>query len=602
MDKEKDDIEREELVKGGQHKKTFVGHIKATTVDSEKHTVEVVMSDETLDRYDEVVSVDGWDLRDYRKHPVLLSSHSYHGLLSQIGKAQSIKVIDGELVAKLQYFVDEGNPEADWAWKLIEKGIAAYSVGFSVDEWIRPGDDEYPELLDKWQAAKTGRKKKAPRVFFTKQSLLENSQVLVPANPSGLMKGLESKDDAVRDISTRIKSCVDAGEFAESDTEKIDFSTNISLSFESIAKLLDDTSKEVGEMLEGAKTVEEMAALSLENEENSTDLGVEGELVVKDADDVVVYMVISDVEKTSEEIAATYAEIVEKDGDLDDSSVVAPVVEIELCIPDAERVFLDLKEELLTEEEDESIIRFLGAEGVEIKTVVPFRKFPLMDENTDWSGAAARGRVAAWAGYDGDDKATIDWSKYSRGFTWFDSEKREDFGSYKLPHHDVSGGALKTVWHGVSAAMAALLGARGGIALPDSDRKGVYNHLKRHYAEFDKPAPEFKDYDSEDDIIKACGFEEEPVVELSKTELVIKGLLDEITALRMAVTSLTDKVELLEDDSAEEVIVVEEKKDAIEAILGAVHDTTKGLSKKADEKGVLDAVNSLTSGLSKTED
>lgn len=585
MDKEKDDIEREELVKGGQHKKTFVGHIKATTVDSEKHTVEVVMSDETLDRYDEVVCVDGWDLRDYRKHPVLLSSHSYHGLLSQIGKALWIKVIDGELVAKLQYFVGEGNPEADWAWKLIEKGIAAYSVGFSVDEWTRPGDDEYPELLDKWQAAKTGRKKKAPRVFFTKQSLLENSQVLVPANPSGLMKGLESKDDVVRDMSTRIKSFVDAGDFAESDTEKIDFTTNISLSFDSIAKLLEDTSKEVGEMLEGAKTVEEMVALSLENEENSTDLEIEGALEVKDAEEGATVAVLNEGEEGSPPAA------VEKDSfssveDLD-ALFECPVV--------------------LSEDASGEEVHFLDKEdGVAIKTVVPFRKFPLMDENTDWSGAAARGRVAAWAGYDGDDKSTIDWSKYSRGFTWFDSEKREDFGSYKLPHHDVSGGALKTVWHGVAAAMAALLGARGGVALPDSDRKGVYNHLKRHYAEFDKPAPEFKDYDSEDDIIKACGIE--PVVKevVGVEKLGIDERID-IVALSVAslvetVKTLTEKVELLEDDSAEEVIVVEEKKDAIEAILEAVNGTTKELSKKADEKGVLDAVNSLTSGLSKTED
>jgi len=80
--------------------------------------------------------------------------------------------------------------------------------------------------------------------------------------------------------------------------------------------------------------------------------------------------------------------------------------------------------------------------------------------------------------------------------TWVDSEEPDNKGSYKLPHHKVSGHAV--VWRGVTAAMGALLGARGGVNIPDADRKGVYNHLARHYKEFDEEPPEFKDYSAEE--------------------------------------------------------------------------------------------------------
>lgn len=79
--------------------------------------------------------------------------------------------------------------------------------------------------------------------------------------------------------------------------------------------------------------------------------------------------------------------------------------------------------------------------------------------------------------------------------TWYDSEKPDVKGSYKLPHHKAKGHAV--VWRGVAAAMAVLFGARGGINIPDSDRKGCYNHLVKHYKEFDKEPPEFRTYTAE---------------------------------------------------------------------------------------------------------
>jgi len=71
---------------------------------------------------------------------------------------------------------------------------------------------------------------------------------------------------------------------------------------------------------------------------------------------------------------------------------------------------------------------------------------------------------------------------------WYDSEQPEAKSSYKLPHHRAR--THRVVWRGVSAAMGALLGARGGVDIPAGDRAKVYRHLRMHYEQFGKQPPE----------------------------------------------------------------------------------------------------------------
>lgn len=118
------------------------------------------------------------------------------------------------------------------------------------------------------------------------------------------------------------------------------------------------------------------------------------------------------------------------------------------------------------------------------KRVIPYRKYPLDDEGAAWNGPkeVAAANVGALA----------------RISTWVDAENADAKSGYKLPHHRAEG--LNTVWRGVRAAMGALLGARGGVDIPEGDRKGVYNHLVKHYQEFTKEPPEFKVYTEHDSI------------------------------------------------------------------------------------------------------
>jgi hypothetical protein len=112
--------------------------------------------------------------------------------------------------------------------------------------------------------------------------------------------------------------------------------------------------------------------------------------------------------------------------------------------------------------------------------VIPYKKYPLADPNTEWDA--------------GEEVRKAEVEDLKEMCAWFDSENPDIKTAYKLPHHKADG--YTTVWRAVAAAMAALLGARGGVDIPEADRKGVYNHLAKHYDDFEKEAPEFKSYDS----------------------------------------------------------------------------------------------------------
>ena len=117
-----------------------------------------------------------------------------------------------------------------------------------------------------------------------------------------------------------------------------------------------------------------------------------------------------------------------------------------------------------------------------LKAVIPYKDLGMAAEITTWAGAKETVKAEV------EDLRQI--------CAWYDSSNPDIKSSYKLPHHRMSD--KKAVWRAVYAAMAALLGARGGVKIPDADRKGVYNHLVGHYKQFDKEAPELKKYDKEE--------------------------------------------------------------------------------------------------------
>lgn len=155
--------------------KTYRAECKATEEEGVLDTF-VPMSMDTRDRDEERILPTAFEktLPIFMKRPVLLSSHNYGTLTNQIGEFKELKIKGKGLFAKPKYYINEGNPEADWAYKLAQHNMAAFSVGFIPKK------------------AEEGKSDKDPRRTYTEVELLEISQVAVPSNRDAI-QGLKAK-------------------------------------------------------------------------------------------------------------------------------------------------------------------------------------------------------------------------------------------------------------------------------------------------------------------------------------------------------------------------------------------------------------------------
>jgi hypothetical protein len=117
-------------------------------------------------------------------------------------------------------------------------------------------------------------------------------------------------------------------------------------------------------------------------------------------------------------------------------------------------------------------------------SVTAFQDLPLADRDREWDGTAAEKRVRKWA--DAEDEPD---AKYRDAHVWYDSDKKDNFGAYKLLIADIVNGKLTAVPRGVMAAGAVMQGSRGGVDLPKDDIDRVKSHLAKYYKKMDETAP-----------------------------------------------------------------------------------------------------------------
>jgi hypothetical protein len=171
--------------------------------------LDFVSSDETLDRYSEIISASGWSLGSYQRNPVFQNSHQYGNIIHTIGKALITEIRGGDgpspssspsspdtrhLFQRIQFAVDV-NPIARIAYGLYKgKFLNAVSVGFIPIRW-----EDGP------QSSSSSSSSSAPfRRKYLEQELLEVSAVGIPANPNALALAFKSGALVKSDIQDTI--------------------------------------------------------------------------------------------------------------------------------------------------------------------------------------------------------------------------------------------------------------------------------------------------------------------------------------------------------------------------------------------------------------
>ena len=127
-------------------------------------TYDWVMSDGSVDRDLERIDPAGWDLKEFKKNPVVLWAHD--STIPAIGKVLSPKVKDSKLVGKVQFSSKDIDPFAGMIEGKVKEGIiSAGSVGFMSKKIEIIDDKDKPEWL-----------------IHREQALYEFSIVNIPAN------------------------------------------------------------------------------------------------------------------------------------------------------------------------------------------------------------------------------------------------------------------------------------------------------------------------------------------------------------------------------------------------------------------------------------
>lgn len=194
-----------------------------------------------------------------------------------------------------------------------------------------------------------------------------------------------------------------------------------------------------------------------------------------------------------------------------------------------------------------SLVTFPAQEKTKIlsfKKVVPFQDLPLADEDIAWDADEARWRVARWASSDGSgEKDKMDWAKYRKAFLWYDEETPENFGAYKLPIATVIDGQLKAVPRAIYAAGAVLMGARGGVDIPEAEKEMIKRHLEKYYDKLGREAPWNQERQYELDLLLVTGILDNMKLEVKEGRVLNKRnreLLENIKNALEALLKLTE--------------------------------------------------------------
>jgi HK97 family phage prohead protease len=151
---------------------------KIEQLDDSLKTFIAVASTEDEDRDKDIIRQDGWNLKNFKKNPMVPWSHNYWGI--PIGKSLKTWVDKDakQLLFKPQFDINDED-----SMKIFNKYKNGFLKSFSVG--FRGLEFKYRDEDDRWWGG----------IEFLEQELLEISAVTIPANPNATVS-LNGADDA----------------------------------------------------------------------------------------------------------------------------------------------------------------------------------------------------------------------------------------------------------------------------------------------------------------------------------------------------------------------------------------------------------------------
>lgn len=199
---------------------------KSVSVNEKERTAQFIISDDQVDRMDEIVE-QSWDTENYKNNPIVLWGHNPDEPENVLGTSLGLETEKGDddvtRTKSTVKFSEEGvNPKADMVFNQVKAGILrTVSVGF-IPKTFKTSDDDKDVLAD--------------------NELLEFSIVPIPANPRAVAlaykDGTISRKDARFMIDSMSKEAQLLQEELDSDKNKEEQERNIkTMSDEDIQKI-----------------------------------------------------------------------------------------------------------------------------------------------------------------------------------------------------------------------------------------------------------------------------------------------------------------------------------------------------------------------------
>jgi HK97 family phage prohead protease len=149
---------------------------------TDDRTFTFVFSDESVDRYGDVIFARGWDLANFNANPIALFGHDAGTVENVIGRAKNVRVEGSRLIGDIEFMGADVNPNAEAVYQMVKGGfLKTVSVGFQPIEWELAKDKSRPQGVN-----------------FKKQELLEISIVPIPANANALLLAKAAGIDIAR--------------------------------------------------------------------------------------------------------------------------------------------------------------------------------------------------------------------------------------------------------------------------------------------------------------------------------------------------------------------------------------------------------------------